>query len=272
MRAWMVTRTLVAFAAVASCAAAIDSSPPPPAPTHRRVLFVGNSLTYYNDLPATVAAIGRDNGDTIQYTTAAAPNLALIDHLTGGSAAPQLLRDSSWDVVVLQQGPTTTAVCRDSAVLWTAMFAPLIARAGGTSMTLMTWPAISQGDVWEPAHTTAVLAAAGVHGMFAGAGDAWHNALLAHPGLPLYGGDGYHPSEMGSFLAALVVYQRLTGRDPRTLSPHAFANGIRWTLGTDTLSWLKAAAASANAATSATPSAPDPIPPPVPRPVGATSC
>ena len=47
------------------------------------VLFVGNSLTYTHDLPATVAAIAASAGDTIRYRTVAAPNLALIDHLNG---------------------------------------------------------------------------------------------------------------------------------------------------------------------------------------------
>ena len=270
MRILTAARYVIAFAILASCAAAVEL--PAPAIPHSRVLFVGNSLTYFNDLPLTVAAIARDNGDSIHVAMAAEPNLALIDHLTGSSNAVALLRDSSWDAVVLQQGPTSTAVCRDSMVLWTGMFAPLIQRAGGVSITLMTWPAISQGDVWEPVHTTAVLAAAGVHGMLAPAGDAWHVALVAHPGLPLYGKDGYHPSEMGSFLTALVIYQRLTGRDPRTLAPHAFSSGNLWPMGADTLGWLGAAAAAANAATAPSPFAPNPIPPPIPREPGATSC
>ena len=265
------SRYLLVAAAVASCAAGVDLGVP--AIPHRRVLFIGNSLTYFNNLPATVAAIARDNGDTIDVTMAAEPNLALIDHLNGMSAAPQLLRDSSWDVVVLQQGPTSTAVCRDSMVLWTGMIQPLIQRAGGASMTLMTWPAMSQGDVWEPVHTTAVLAAASVHGVLAPAGDAWHLALVSHPGLELYSKDGYHPSEIGSFLTALVVYQRLTGRDPRSLAPHGFSNGVAWpVLDAETFGWLAAAAAAANAATPANPVAPNPVPPAAPRDPGAKSC
>ncbi len=258
-------------AILGSCAAAGESPPiPPPSPI--RVLFVGNSLTYVNALPLTVAAIAGDNDDPIIVTMSAGPNLALIDHLTGGSNATQMLRDSSWDFVVLQEGPTTTQVCRDSMILWTRRFEPLVARAGGTSITLMTWPAVSQGNVWSAAHGTALLAAASVHGVFAPAGDAWHNALAAHAGLPLYGSDGYHPSAMGSFLTALVIYQRITGRDPRTLAPHAFAAGAPWPLASDTLAWLTAAASAANAASPRLPTALDRSPPAAPRPPGDTTC
>ena len=30
------------------------------------------------------------------------------------------------------------------------------------------------------------------------------------PGLELFGPDGFHPTELGSYLAALVIYQQLT--------------------------------------------------------------
>jgi hypothetical protein len=41
------------------------------------------------------------------------------------------------------------------------------------------------------------------------AGDAWRRAWACDPKLPLYGSDGLHPSRLGTYLAALVVYGRL---------------------------------------------------------------
>ena len=35
--------------------------------------------------------------------------------------------------------------------------------------------------------------------------------------LRLYGRDGFHPSRLGTYLAVLVMYQQLSGRDPRDL-------------------------------------------------------
>jgi hypothetical protein len=46
------------------------------------------------------------------------------------------------------------------------------------------------------------------------AGDAWREAWTRDPNLALYSDDGLHPSAEGSYLAALVIYQRLTGRTP----------------------------------------------------------
>ena len=221
---------------------------------HRRVLFVGNSLTYTNDLPATVGAIARSTGDTMTIVTAVAPNLALIDHLTGGSDAVRQLKNNRWDVVVLQQGPTSSAgVCRDSLVLWTRMFDSLVRPNGGRTALFMTWPARSQGDVWTGVRTSYQVATQAVDGVFLPAGEAWHIALRQHPGLPLYGADGFHPSPMGSYLAALEIYERLGDRDARTFPSQAFQAGLPMVMSVDTIRWLQQAAHEANASYPASP-------------------
>jgi hypothetical protein len=45
------------------------------------------------------------------------------------------------------------------------------------------------------------------------------------PQLQLYGPDGYHPAELGTYLAALVVYERITGHDARVLPAQAVMAG-----------------------------------------------
>src|SRR3954465_642854 len=98
--------------AASTCAGSTAFSPLPSGGHH--VLFVGNSLTYANDLPATVAAIAASAGDTIYVAAAAEPNLALIDHVRGASDALAQIDRGGWELVVLQQGPTPAGVCRDT--------------------------------------------------------------------------------------------------------------------------------------------------------------
>src|SRR4029079_7670915 len=123
-------RKLVAGTALGICAglACVSGAeavePVPEGGIH--VLFVGNSLTYTNDLPATVAAIAVAAGDTVRVVASVGGDLGIIDHLNGGSDAVQQLKRGGWNYVVLQQGPTPAGVCRDSLVLWTKQFAPLI--------------------------------------------------------------------------------------------------------------------------------------------------
>jgi hypothetical protein len=215
------------------------------------VLFVGNSLTYVNDLPSTVVAIAASAGDTIRAAAAVGADLGIIDHLNGGSDAVQRLRGARWDYVVLQQGPTPAGVCRDSLVLWTKQSMPLVQAAGAKPALLMTWPGATHTNLFDEVRVSFQAAAAGVNGVFMPAGEAWRAAWAQDPALALYGGDGYHPSPIGTYLAALEVYERITGRDVRTLPLRAFADGREITLPGATIALLQRAAHDANARYSA---------------------
>jgi hypothetical protein len=66
------------------------------------------------------------------------------------------------------------------------------------------------------------LAADDVRGVVLPVGQAWLDAWARDSGLSLYGPDDFHPSVEGSYLAALVIYARLSGRSPVGL-PARFA-------------------------------------------------
>lgn len=211
-----------------------------------RVLFIGNSLTYFNDLPATVAAIAASAGDTMSVAMAAGPDLAIIDHLNGASNAVALLRSQRWDYVVLQQGPSTTPVNRDSLTLWTTMINPHIRSAGAQAALFMVWPALAQWERLDLVRQSYDQAARAVGGMLLPAGEAWRIARAADASIAVYGPDGYHPSQLGTFLAALTIYGRLSGRDVRALPARAFADGREIALDAATIRRLQEAAHGAN--------------------------
>ncbi|MGZ8867447.1 MAG: hypothetical protein ACXW2P_03815, partial [Thermoanaerobaculia bacterium] len=72
-----------------------------------RILFIGNSLTYSNDLPSMVRRIGELDGKRIDATMVAAPNFSIEDHLRSERSRRALVRGGKWDIVVLQQGPSS---------------------------------------------------------------------------------------------------------------------------------------------------------------------
>lgn len=243
--------SLGAYLVAVSClSGATPVDPLPAGGVH--VLFVGNSLTYVNDLPATVAAIAASAGDTIRVAASVGGDLGLIDHLNGGSDAVQQLRRGGWNYVVLQQGPTPAGVCRDSLVLWTKQFAPLIRSAGAKTALLMTWAGATHQNLFDEVRVSFQAAAVAVDGVFLPAGEAWRSAWAVDSSLALYGSDGFHPSSIGTFLTALVVYERVTGRDARTLPLNAFANGREFALPSAVITALQRAAHEANTNYSAT--------------------
>lgn len=190
-----------------------------------RVLFIGNSLTYFNDLPGTVAQLAASVDDTIAVQSVAKPNFALIDHANGKSNALEVIRAGGWHYVVLQQGPSALPESRDTLILATRLLDPEIRAVGGRSALLMTWPELERFSVFDDVRLSYQLAADTVGGLFLPAGEAWRAALAADPAVSLYGPDGYHPAELGTYVAALVVYEGITGHDARSLGPEAFVAG-----------------------------------------------
>jgi hypothetical protein len=212
-----------------------------------RVLFIGNSLTYVNDLPRTLSELALMVGDTIQVRTIALPNYALIDHYQGGSDALNEIHLSPWDFVVLQQGPSTTTINRDSLILTAKLFEPHIRAAGATPALYMVWPTTDRLAFFDEARISYQMAAAGVNGVFLPAGKAWQTAWATDPNLSFFQSDGLHPTPLGTYLAALVIYERLTGHDARQLPGVAFVQGSRLNTLEATVRLLQRAAHETNA-------------------------
>jgi hypothetical protein len=235
------TGTLVVLGALAcaSVTATEDVS-------RRSLLFIGNSLTYVNDLPAMVAKVAGTAGDSILVAMVAGPNLAVIDHVNGASDAVTQIGRGGWSFVVLQQGPTPAGVCRDTLVIAAMRLAPHLRRVEARAALFLPWARRQYPQSLEAAGQSAELAARAVGGAVAPIGIAWKEALNADTTAPLYGPDGYHPAPAGTLLAALTLYDRLFGRDVRDIPPESLATLTATGLTTTQVRMLTAAAHTAS--------------------------
>ena len=218
-----------------------------PARVHR-VLFVGNSLTYFNDLPGTLAALVRSTGDSVVVASVTRPGYALIDHLVPPTASGALesIRGARWDYLVLQQGPTSREIDRDSLVLVTRQLAPAIRAAGARPALYMVWPTVRDSANFDRIHESFRRAACAVDGELWPAGDAWRAVRRLDPSVALYGADQFHPAPLGTWLAALVMYERITGRDARQLGARVVVDGRTVAASAGTVRLLQRAAHDAN--------------------------
>lgn len=213
-----------------------------------RVLFVGNSLTFQNDLPDIVRTIAETaGGPAIEVRTVAFPDFSLEDHWNRGDALAAI-DAGEWNVVILQQGPSTLPQNRVHLVEWSGRFAERIRAAGGRPALYSIWPPRSQANGFDLVRDSYTEAAEAVGGILMPAGEAWRAAWAVDPDLPLYAGDGFHPTELGSVAAAYVIWQQLTGRSPVGLPPVIEGvSGTRIDLGSERTALLQGAAAEANA-------------------------
>jgi hypothetical protein len=178
-----------------------------------RILFVGNSLTAANDLPAMVAELGRRTGTPIVYQTRAPGGFSLEDHWQLTDVADEIAR-GHWDWVVLQQGPTSLPESAANLETYAPLFADAIRAAGARPAFYMVWPEKYRIPVFDQVVANYLAAARHTDSVILPAGLAWWKAIQGHPGFPLYGSDGFHPNRLGTYLAAITIYARIGGRSP----------------------------------------------------------
>ena len=192
------------------------TTPDPPTGPGKHVLFVGNSLTYVNELPKILEALADSAGEALLETgMVALPDYSLEDHWADGRAAATI-KKGGWHVVVLQQGPSSVEANRQLLIQYTQSFDQLGQAAGTGSRTAlyMVWPTIDRQQDFDRSSESYRLAAQAVNGLLFRVGDAWRETWKRDATIPLYAPDGQHPDVEGSYLAALVMYSVLYEKTP----------------------------------------------------------
>lgn len=191
-----------------------------------RVLFIGNSFTFYNDMPRMVQELAEENpGGPAVFSVSRTRGSWLFEEATDDKGIDSLLANVDWDVVVLQERSSMFSYSQVYWIDWSYPYADELRRkiegAGADVVLFETWAyrnGIDDGDTYEWMQsrvfkgTSQLAEKLGLR--LAPVGNAWYAAHAQRPGLDLWDGDGHHPNRAGSYLAACVFYAELTGRDP----------------------------------------------------------
>lgn len=219
---------------------------PPAPPGAKRVLFVGNSLTYGNNLPGIVQALALARKKWLMTDSVTLGGASLEDHWNDGRAQRAIAR-GGWSVVVLQQGPSATEG-RPILLEYGARFVEEIRKVKAEPAYYMVWPASSRMFDFDGVSESYRMAAEEANGYCFPVGEAWRAAWRLDPDMPLYSGDGFHPTREASYLAGLVMVQMLTGESPIGMPHQVKVRGGSISIPAERAKVLQQAAAEANAA------------------------
>ena len=179
-----------------------------------RILFIGNSLTYVNDLPSVVKALATGAGlPSTQVAMVAYPDFGLEQHWEGGESRSAINKDG-WTHVVMQQGPSALETSRVNLLQWSETFADVIKSHGAVPGMYMVWPSTERFFDFDRVSESYRLAAEAIEGQLYPAGDAWRAVWARSPSIALYGSDGFHPSSLGTYTAALTIVAVVYNRSP----------------------------------------------------------
>ena len=200
-----------------------------------KILFIGNSATYYNDMPKLLEALLRDNGVDASVDSVTKGGRHLYENLAIGDARGERIRalaaENEYDVLFLQDHAMeamgererffdsisrlmATVRAKRYVAYQTAARHPGCAfyeKYGGTndSMTEILHEAYSEAGE-----------RCGVEVSYAG--DCVHHVLTRFPDADLYAADLAHLAYMGSCIVAIAHYKRIMGELPQSYASMSF--------------------------------------------------
>jgi hypothetical protein len=191
-------------------------------PIHR-VLFIGNSYTYYHSMPQLFAAIAEHTmpGHRVETKFIGGGGATLNKHWEVGQALEEI-RTSTWDHVILQgQSMLGLDDLRNPGIPerffeYARMFDREIRASGAETVFYMTWSreaSPQDQDYLADAYSTI---ARETGSLVAPVGLVWgglRNSSTVH----LYERDGSHPSVAGSVAAAVTLSAAMFGIAPESL-------------------------------------------------------
>jgi hypothetical protein len=199
----------------------------------KKILFIGNSYTYVNNLPQILYDLAMMTNDTIIFDSSVPGGSTFQTHCTDTSCLRKI-KSQQWDYVVLQEQSQTPSFppsqVQTDCYPYAKRLDSLIKANDSCTQTIfyMTWGR-KYGDaancsIYPPLCTYAgmqqrlresYLEMADSNKTFvAPAGAAWRNCRIADSAINLYQTDYSHPSIEGSYLTACVFYASIYKKSP----------------------------------------------------------
>lgn len=209
----------------------------------KHALFIGNSYTFYNDMPLMVQSMAESTGDALQAQSSAISGYSLEEHSTTAGTLGKI-QQGGWDFVVLQDHSQRPALEDNYVEQHTFLFAgELVDETREYSpcaeiFFYNTWGR-KNGDTQYCATIPEVCTYTGMDDRLQEryqqmADD--NNAMLSpvaqvrrqireqYPEIELYTADESHPSLVGSYVSALTFYTVIFRKDPTLVTYNATLN------------------------------------------------
>jgi len=178
-----------------------------------RVLFIGNSYTYVNDLPGMVQSLARSAGKDLTCASVTSGGKSLAWHWYNPETL-DMIAAGGWDWVVLQDHSQQGVEHPEQLTSAATRLAGRVREAGGMPMLYVTWTREHIPEMQETITDAYQRAAEQAQARLAPVGPAFALARAVHPDMPLYHDDRSHPSWLGSYVAACVFYAALFETTP----------------------------------------------------------
>lgn len=171
---------------------------------HLRILFIGNSHTYMNDLPACVKSLAREEGYSCDVTMLAHGGWYLSEHVKEPQTKFNVMY-GDYDYIVLQEHSHPFDRIDDyrSAV---KTISALADKAGSRIVIYGTWARKDDKASQDYMNKVNRDIADKNGAILAPVGEHWWSYIDSRPDLEFYDEDGAHASRAGTEFAAKIIW------------------------------------------------------------------
>lgn len=171
------------------------------------LLFIGNSLTYTNELPSIVERLAKERNLKVGTQMVAYPNYALEDHWSDG-CVQDLINSKKFDFVIVQQGPSSQEEGRVMLLEYGEKLKDLCNKNDAKLAFFMVWPAKVNYHMFDGVILNYTNAAIQSDALLCPVGMYW-KSQCDKGDFSYYGPDNFHPSIKGSEMAAQTILKTL---------------------------------------------------------------
>lgn len=202
------TRLQLIIQLLVACFISINCTPDEASKTEVNILFIGNSLTYTNNLPELVRKEARLKSIEVTTHMIAHPNYALADHWADGQIQKKIA-SGQYHFVVVQQGPSSQAEGRAMLLEYGSLIKKLCEEHQAKLAFFMVWPARANYHTFPGVIANHTEAAQQTNSILCPVGQVWKIHMDATKDFSYYSADEFHPSLAGSQSAAEIIVNAL---------------------------------------------------------------
>ncbi|MBQ3009523.1 MAG: SGNH/GDSL hydrolase family protein [Oscillospiraceae bacterium] len=187
-----------------------------------KVLFIGNSHTYYNDMPQIFADICKERGKDVEVTMQAHPGVTYGWHFGQHTELRFALVHGGFDYIVMQQAAHSPCPAKEETIADGKKIIELARANGVTPIQTMPWAEKRDPDHQKGMYDIYNTLAEETGVKLTVAGNVFEDVFYNYPDVNLYWRDGEHASPYGSYVIAMAAYAAIFGESVKGLAPKSY--------------------------------------------------
>ena len=184
--------------------------------TFKKVLMIGNSFTFYWNLPQVIETMFDSSNIKIKVDQKSIGGSKLKDHWNYNKDKSYNIED--YEFVILNDHSTYPLNHIDTCSKYISLFSNYVRKYNGKTLIYGTWeyPYLKNISSQKPSKTMQILdSLSRINDVtYVPVGNAFDYIEKNHPYINLYMDDNKHPSPNATYLAACVFYSMISGKSP----------------------------------------------------------